>query len=106
MPYLNLSQAKGTWERWQSLTDEHRLTVSWVVVTALVGLVFWLSIKVMPENPIVFRYFVGLYAIDSLLFFLIFRQYRNLGKTLLVFLVSLEVIVALYYGFNSIGANL
>lgn len=105
MPYLNLSVAKTAFERWQQLSEDQRLTVKWVIVTGLVALVFWLSQKTMPENPTVFRYFVSLYAINSLVFFLIFQQYRPLGKTMLVFLVSLEIIVSFYYGFSYLSVG-
>lgn len=104
MQYLNVSLAKEGYSRWRQLTEEQRLTIKWGIATLLVSVVFWISQYVMPESPTAFRYFVSLYAIDSLVFFLIFRQYLALGKTILVFLFSLEIVVTLYYGFNYLSA--
>lgn len=105
MQYLNPSIAKTGYERWRSLSNEHRLTIKWAVVTALVIVLYFWAQFVMPENPTVLRYFLSLYVVNSAVFFLIFRDYPALGKTMLVFLVSLELVVALYYGFNYLGAG-
>lgn len=106
MPYLNLSLPKRGADTWRAFSVDQRLTIEWVVATALVSVVFWLSQRVIPENPTVFRYFVSLYAIDSLVFYLILKDHKPLARTLLVFLITLEVIVCVYYGLNFLSLGI
>lgn len=75
------------------------------MVTAMTVAVYFWALFVMPENQTVMRYFLSLYVVDSIVFFLIFRDYQALGKTMLVFLFALELVVALYYGFNYLSAG-
>jgi hypothetical protein len=100
MQYLNPLQAKRAWEQWNRLSDEQRLTAFWVAVTLGAGVVFLVAQSILPENPAMIRYFLTLYSLNSLVFFLIFRQYQALGKTMLVFLVALEIVATLYYVFD------
>lgn len=100
MRYFNLSAFQRVNAYWHEFPLLQRLTIVWVVTTLLVSVVFFVSQKVMPENPTVFRYFVSLYGINSLLFFLLVRDNVILSRTLLVFLLLLEVLVCTYYGLN------
>lgn len=100
MQYLNPLKAKHAWEQWNRFSPEQRLTTIWITSTLGAGIVFWVSQRILPESPAMIRYFLTLYGINSLVFFLIFRDYQALGKTLLVFLVALEVVALLYYLFD------
>ncbi len=100
MRYFNLSAFRRLNDFWQEFPVTQRLTLSWVAVTLLVSVVFWLSQKIVPENPTVFRYFVSLYGINTVIFFLILRENVVLSRTLLAFLVIIELLVCTYYGFN------
>lgn len=104
MQYLNISRAREGYQRWRLLTEHQRLTIKWTILTVVITLIFWFAQSVAPENPTVFRYFLSLYAIDSLVFFLIFKEHLTLGKTMLAFLLSLELIVLTYYFFNYLSA--
>ncbi len=104
MQYLNISQVRNGYVRWQLLSEIQRLIIKWSILTVATASIFWFAQSVAPENPTVFRYFLSLYAIDSLVFFLIFKEHLTLGKTMLVFLLTLELIVTVYYFFNYLSA--
>lgn len=108
MRYFNLSAFRRLNDYWHEFPLTQRLTLSWVVITLFVSVVFWLSQRVIPENPTVFRYFVSLYGINTVIFFLVLRESVALSRTLLVFLVIIELVVCTYYGFNylSLGATI
>jgi hypothetical protein len=105
MQYLNLSRAKQAREQWNRLTPEHQLTITWALITLGAGAVFLTSIRVMPENPTLFRHFIVLYALNSLIFFLTFQHQEVIAKTLLVSLITLEIVALLYYWFNHLSIS-
>ncbi len=100
MQYFNLFRAKRGAQYWATFSEDQRLTIGWAIITAVASAVFWLSQRVIPENPTVFRYFISLYVINSLVFFLILKDYKALARTMLVFLICLELVVSIYYGLN------
>jgi len=106
MRYFNLSAFRQARDYWQEFPVPQRLTLGWVAATLLISVVFWIAETVIPENPTVFRYFVSLYGINSLVFFLTMRESLVLSRTMLAFLLLLQLLACAYYGFNylSLGA--
>lgn len=100
MRYFNPSAFRQLREYWHEFPINQRLTICWVALTLLVSVVFWISEKIIPENPTVFRYFVSLYGINSFLFFFVMRESLVMSRTLLVFLLMLQLLACAYYGFN------
>lgn len=100
MRYFNLSALGRVRDYWYEFPFLQRLTTCWVALTLLISVVFWISESVIPENPTVFRYFISLYGINSLVFFLTMKEGVILPKVLLVFLFMLLLLAGAYYGFN------
>lgn len=100
MRYFKPSALLNVREYWHEFSSTQRLTIGWIGLTLLVSVVFWLSVKIIPENPTVFRYFVSLYAINSLMFFVVLRDNLLLSRTFLAFLLILQLLAGAYYGFN------
>lgn len=75
-------------------------------MTLLVSIVFFISQLVMPENPTVFRYFVALYGINSIILFVAIREDINISWLILAFLFMLELVVGVYYGLNYLSLGI
>ena len=79
----------------ERLTNKHLL---WWLVTALALVALFFLVKsVQPTNMAPYQQLVILYAVDSLLFFFTDRTNPKMGALALIFLVTMEVIVATFY---------
>ncbi|MEK7170895.1 MAG: hypothetical protein AAB774_01145 [Patescibacteria group bacterium] len=89
--------------RYQRLINKRRFW--WFVSTLfLVGL-FWLARAAESSNLTVYQQLVVLYAIDSTLFFLTDRINAKMGVLTLIFLVTMEVVVTIFYLLNLINVG-
>ena len=75
----------------------NKLRFLWLIITVgLVG-VFLLARLVEANDWTVFKQLTILYAVDSLLFFFTDRVNAKMGVLSLIFLVTMEVIVTIFY---------
>lgn len=84
------------------VTDRYQLVVNkrrfwWFVNTLVLAGLFWFAQVAEPTNLTVYQQLVVLYAIDSTLFFLTDRINAKMGLLTLIFLVTMEVIVIIFY---------
>lgn len=75
----------------------NKLRFWWLVITVGLAGVFLLARAVEPKEWIVFKQLVILYVVDSLLFFFTDRINAKMGVLSLIFLVTMEVIVTVFY---------
>ncbi|MCR4278067.1 MAG: hypothetical protein NUV80_05225 [Candidatus Berkelbacteria bacterium] len=74
-----------------------KLRFWWLFITVGLVVVFLLARVVEPNEWTVFKQLVILYAVDSLLFFFTDRISAKMGVLSLIFLVTMEVIVTIFY---------
>jgi hypothetical protein len=85
------------------LIGKHQLM--WLLITfGLVG-VFLLARVAEPNNWTVFKQLSVLYVVDSLLFFFTDRTNAKMGVLSLIFLTTMEAIVALFYVISLVSAS-
>ncbi len=106
MRYFNLSAFRQLREYWLEFSLSRQITITWIGVSLFISVIFFISQLVMPENPTVFRYFLSLYAINSIVLFVVIRENATVSWLMLAFLFALILIVAAYYGLNYLSLGI
>lgn len=74
------------------------------ILAAPIG-VYLAARLVLPANYYIFKYFLNLFVLNSVFYFMVFRQSSKIGAVMLAFLVGLVLVTLIYYAFVFISAT-
>ena len=69
----------------------------WLVLLIGLGATYLLARQVEPDTLTAYKQLLALFAVDSLLFFLVDRFHAKMGILTLIFLLIMELFVILFY---------
>lgn len=89
-----------------TLARPRRIIFIWLVALIGLPLLYLFSRQVLASDTYIYRYFLALYLIDSLLLFLIIRASIKYAAIILAFLICFQFILASYYGLVHFSAGI